>query len=38
VLCTGNTGAMQYFNWLKSLSANFHVTKGDFDEVRLIAN
>eukprot|EP01017_Pseudomicrothorax_dubius_P001294 TRINITY_DN0_c4233_g1_i3.p1 TRINITY_DN0_c4233_g1~~TRINITY_DN0_c4233_g1_i3.p1 ORF type:complete len:187 (+),score=52.42 TRINITY_DN0_c4233_g1_i3:40-600(+) len=33
VICTGNIGNRETTDWLKSLSNNFHVVKGDFDEL-----
>eukprot|EP01016_Furgasonia_blochmanni_P048403 TRINITY_DN71_c0_g1_i2.p5 TRINITY_DN71_c0_g1~~TRINITY_DN71_c0_g1_i2.p5 ORF type:complete len:122 (-),score=36.89 TRINITY_DN71_c0_g1_i2:612-977(-) len=33
VLCTGNVGSRETLDWLKSLSSNFQIVKGDFDEV-----
>ena len=32
VLCLGNIGNKESFDWLKSLSNDFHSVKGDFDE------
>ena len=32
VLCLGNIGNQETFDWLKSLSKDFHVVKGDFDQ------
>lgn len=32
VLCTGNVGGRQAYDWIKSLSANHYIVKGDFDE------
>ena len=31
VLCLGNIGNQQTFDWLHGLSGDFHVVKGDFD-------
>ena len=32
VLCLGNIGNRESYDWLKSLSNDFHSVKGDFDE------
>ena len=32
VLCLGNIGNSESYNWLKSLSNNFHNVKGDYDD------
>lgn len=32
VLCLGNIGNQETFDWLKSLSKDFHIVKGDFDQ------
>lgn len=32
VLCTGNIGNREHTDWLKSLSSNVHIVRGDFDE------
>lgn len=32
VLCLGNMGSKESYDWLKGLSNNFHVVKGEFDE------
>ena len=32
VLCLGNIGSNESYDWLKSLSNDFHCVKGDFDE------
>ena len=31
VLCLGNIGNQETFDWIKSLSGDFHVIKGDYD-------
>ncbi len=33
VICTGNVGNRETLDWLKGLSSNFVMVKGDFDEV-----
>jgi vacuolar protein sorting-associated protein 29 len=37
VICTGNIGNRETLDWLKTLSSNLHVVKGDFDEVQGMA-
>ena len=32
VLCLGNIGNQETYDWLKSLSKDFHIVKGDFDQ------
>jgi vacuolar protein sorting-associated protein 29 len=32
VICTGNMGSREVHDWAKSLSNNFHVVKGDFED------
>ena len=32
VLCLGNIGNQDTYDWLKSLSKDFHIVKGDFDQ------
>lgn len=32
VLCTGNLGSRQAYDWVKSLSQSHHIVRGDFDE------
>ncbi|OMJ87215.1 hypothetical protein SteCoe_11141 [Stentor coeruleus] len=32
ILCTGNVGNREHSDWLKSLAANVHFARGDFDE------
>ena len=32
VLCLGNIGIQETYDWLKSLSKDFHIVKGDFDQ------
>ena len=32
VLCTGNMGCREINDWVKSLSANNHTVKGDFED------
>jgi vacuolar protein sorting-associated protein 29 len=32
VLCTGNLGSRQAHDWVKSLSQNHHIVRGDFDD------
>ena len=32
VLSLGNIGSRESYDWLKSLSNDFHAVKGDFDE------
>ena len=32
VLSLGNIGSRESYDWLKSLSNDFHTVKGDFDE------
>ena len=32
VLCLGNVGNQETYDWLKSLSKDFHIVKGDFDQ------
>lgn len=32
ILCTGNVGNREHSDWLKSLAANVHFVRGDFDE------
>ena len=36
VLCLGNIGSRESYDWLKSLSNDFHCVKGDFDEEELL--
>ena len=31
ILCLGNMGSTESYDWLKSLSNNFHCVKGDYD-------
>jgi len=38
VLCTGNLCNREMFDFLKSISSDVHVVKGDFDEVSLNSN
>jgi vacuolar protein sorting-associated protein 29 len=33
VICTGNVGSKESVDWLKGLSDNFIMVKGDYDEV-----
>ena len=33
-MCTGNIGSRDTLDWVKSLSSNCHIVKGDFDEVK----
>ena len=35
VLSLGNNGSRESYDWLKSLSNNFHAVKGEFDETNL---
>ena len=32
VLCLGNIGNQETYDWLKSISKDFHIVKGDFDQ------
>ncbi|EGR32142.1 vacuolar sorting protein, putative [Ichthyophthirius multifiliis] len=32
VMCTGNIGSRDTLDWVKSLSSNCHIVKGDFDD------
>ena len=32
IICTGNIGNREHTDWLKSLAANVHFVRGDFDE------
>ena len=32
VLCLGNIGNQETYDWLKGLSKDFHIIKGDFDQ------
>ncbi|KAL4471579.1 hypothetical protein ABPG74_008472 [Tetrahymena malaccensis] len=32
VLCTGNVGSRDTYDWIKSISNQCHIVKGDFDE------
>lgn len=32
VLCTGNMGCREVHDWVKTLSGDFHVVKGDFED------
>lgn len=34
VFCTGNVGSKETVDWLKGLSDNFVMVRGDYDEVR----
>ncbi|CAD8093892.1 unnamed protein product [Paramecium sonneborni] len=34
VFCTGNVGNSETTDWLKTLSGNTHIVKGDFDEAK----
>jgi len=34
VICTGNVGSRDALDWLKSLSDNFVMAKGDYDSVK----
>ena len=31
ILCLGNMGSTESYDWIKSLSSNFHCVKGDYD-------
>lgn len=35
ILCTGNLCAKDTFDYLKTIAADVHVVKGDFDEVSI---
>ncbi len=32
VFCTGNVGSKEPYEWLKSLSTNIHIVKGDYED------
>ena len=32
VFCTGNVGNRETMDWVKSLSSNCHIVRGDFDD------
>lgn len=32
VICTGNLGCREIHDWVKSLSSNIHIVKGDFED------
>ena len=32
VICTGNLGCREIHDWVKSLSSNTHIVKGDFED------
>lgn len=34
VICTGNVGSKDTLSWLRSLSSDFHMVRGDEDEVK----
>ena len=36
VLCTGNLTTQDSYDYLKSLAADVHIVKGDFDDVSLV--
>ena len=38
ILCTGNLTTKDSYDYLKSLAADVHIVKGDFDDVSLIVN
>ena len=33
ILCTGNLGTKETYDYLKTIASDVHVVKGDFDEV-----
>jgi vacuolar protein sorting-associated protein 29 len=37
VFSTGNLGCREVVDWVKSLSSQAHIVRGDFDEVRSLA-
>ena len=36
VICTGNLGSRETYDWLKSLSPLLHIVKGDFEDEGLV--